>query len=484
MAKVPPNSVDAEFSLLGGLMLDPEAWDYVSDILREEDFYRSRHKKIFAAIGQLQNKGEPIDIITVSNELRDKNELELVGGAAYLAEIIDQTPSAANITTYAKIIREKSVLRRLINASSGFIERAFSQDYENIEGFLGDVEGDIFKISQAETTETLCGSSEIVKASMKKLEELFHRGSDIIGVPSGFVDLDKMTAGFHGGEMTILAARPSMGKTAFSLNLATHAALNQKKTVAYFSVEMAKEQLMMRIISQVAKVNMSKLRIGKFDNSQEWPAIINAAAKVSQAGLYIDDTSGISPYEIRAKCRRLKAQKGLDMIMVDYLQIMDLKRPAESRERAVAEISKTLKAIAKELDVPIIALAQLNRGVEGRGRDRRPMLSDLRESGSIEQDADVIMMLFREEYYERDNPDLKGKAEVIIGKHRNGPTGVVNLHWKAEIGQFENPINEALGPVPPISSYDDPPPERGRPQSTNQRPGNEPPGPPPNMAPV
>lgn len=457
-SRTPPKNEEAELSLLGGLMLDPESWDYVSDLVQADDFYRARHKKIFSTISELQRHGEPIDLITVSNRLNQQGELETVGGTKYLAEIIDQTPSAANIASYAKIIREKAVLRNLIHTSTGIIEKAFNQEYESFEAFLSEAEGDIFKISQKESTEGLTGSAEIVKSSMKKLDELFHRGSDIIGVSSGFTELDNMTAGFHPGEMTIIAARPSMGKTAFSLNIASHIALNEGKTLAYFSVEMAKEQLMMRILSQIAKVNMSKLRVGKFNNNYEWPAIINAAAKISQSKLYIDDTSGISPYEIRAKCRRLKAQQGLDMIMVDYLQIMDLKKNVESRERAVAEISKTLKAIAKELQVPVIALAQLNRGVEGRGRDRRPMLSDLRESGSIEQDADLIMMLYREEYYERDNPDVKGQAEVIVGKHRNGPTGVVKLQWIPEIGQFANPTAEALGPEPPMPP---PPPQRG-----------------------
>ena len=447
---MPPKNEEAELSLLGGVMLDPESWDYVSDLVSADDFYRTRHQKIFAAIRELQSSSEPIDLITVSNHLTQKGEIETVGGAQYLAEIIDQTPSAANIVSYAKIIREKSTLRRLIHTSTKIIEKAFSQDYESFEGFLSEAEGDIFKISENESAAGLTGSAEIVKSSMKKLEDLFHQDGDITGVPSGFVELDQMTASFQPGEMTIMAARPSMGKTAFRLNVASHIALTEGKTLAYFSVEMAKEQLMMRLLAQASKVNMSKLRVGKFDNNEEWALIINSAAKISQSKLYIDDTSGISPYEIRAKCRRLKAQQGLDMIMIDYLQIMDLKKNVESRERAVAEISKTLKAIAKELQVPVIALAQLNRGVEGRGRDRRPMLSDLRESGSIEQDADLIMMLFREEYYERDNPDVKGQAEVIVGKHRNGPTGVVKLRWRAEIGQFENPSFDAVGPEPPM----------------------------------
>ena len=473
-AKLPPQNLEAEASILGALMLDPESWDYISDIIQPEDFYRGRHQKIYAAICTLQQKNEPVDIITVSNTLKEIGEIDNVGGSQYLAELIDQTLSSANITTYAKIVREASVLRKLINTSSQVIEKAYDQDFENFEGFLGDVEGQIYNISQNEATSGLVGSAEIVKNSMQKLDELFHKGEDVTGVPCGFIELDNMTAGFHPGEMTIIAARPSMGKTAFSLNIAQHMAINEKKTVAYFSVEMVKEQLMTRLLASQAKVSMSKLRVGKFSNDREWPAIIDAAAKLSQSNLYIDDTSGISPFEIRAKCRRLKSQKGLDVIMVDYLQIMDLKKKVDSRERAVAEISKSLKEIAKELSVPVLALAQLNRGVEGRGSDRRPMLSDLRESGSIEQDADLIMMLFREEYYDRDNPDIKGQAEVIVGKHRNGPTGTVKLRWRADIGQFENPDAHY---VP--GHVDDPGPQEAPPG-----PGAPPPGPPKNYAPT
>jgi replicative DNA helicase len=361
---------------------------------------------------------------------------------------MNSTPTAAHIETYAKIIREKALMRKLIHLSGEIIEKSYSESYETIEAFLDEVEGQIFSITEKKKAEGLVGAAELIKDSINRLTELAERKSDMTGVASGFKALDKMTAGFQPGEMTIIAARPSMGKTAFSLNIAQHVILREKKSLAYFSVEMGKEQLMMRMLASEARVNLSELRVGSVGDTA-WPRLIDKASKMAEARLFIDDTSGISPFEIRSRCRKLQAQHGLDIIVIDYLQLMDLKQKVDSRERAVAEISKTLKAIAKELKVPVIALAQLNRGVEGRG-DRRPMLSDLRESGSIEQDADVIMMLFREDYYDRDNPDIKGISEIIIGKHRNGPVGTVKLRWEANIGRFSD-LEEGGGqhPLPP-----------------------------------
>lgn len=434
--RVPPHNLEAEQSILGGLMVDSYAWDQVSSVLTEEDFYKIAHRKIFAVIAELQAKSQPIDIITVSNLLTEKRELEAIGGPSYLAEVMNSTPTAAHIETYAKIVQEKSLLRRLILMSGEIIEKAYVESYETVETFLDEVEGKIFSITEKKKTQGLVGAAELIKESVNRLTELFEHKTDFTGVPSGFVSLDKMTSGFNPGELTIIAARPSMGKTAFSLNIVQNVVLREKKSLAYFSVEMGKEQLMMRMLASEARINLSDLRVGNI-NDNAWPRLIDKASRMAEARLFIDDTSGISPFEIRSKCRRLKAQHGLDMIVIDYLQLMDLKQKVESRERAVSEISKTLKAIAKELQVPVIALAQLNRGVEGRS-DRRPMLSDLRESGSIEQDADVIMMLFREDYYDRENPDVKGLSEVIIGKQRNGPTGTVKLKWEGHIGRFSN----------------------------------------------
>ncbi len=446
--RVPPQNLDAEQSILGGLMVDPLAWDQVSSTLTEEDFYKIAHRKIYVAIAELYAKSQPIDIITVSNLLTEKKELDAIGGPSYLAEVMNATPTAAHIESYAQIVHEKALLRKLIHMSGEIIEKAFNESYENVESFLDEVEGQIFAIAEKKKTNGLIGAAELIKDSMNRLTELFERKAEFTGIPSGFGALDKMTSGFQPGELSIIAARPSMGKTAFSLNIAQHVTLREKKSLAYFSVEMGREQLMMRMLASEARVNLSDLRVGALSDNA-WPRLIDRASKMAEAPFYIDDTSGISPFEIRAKCRRLKAQHGLDMIMIDYLQLMDLKTRVESRERAVSEISRTLKAIAKELGVPVVALAQLNRGVEGRS-DRRPMLSDLRESGSLEQDADVIMMLYREDYYDRDTPEIKGLSEVIVGKQRNGPTGTVKLRWEAQIGRFSN-IEEGAGehPLPP-----------------------------------
>ena len=348
-------------------------------------------------------------------------------------------------------MKEKSLSRELINTSTEILNKAYDQDYENFDAFLDESEGKFFKIGQKrEESGGLVGAAELIKVSIDKLTELSARKEDITGIVSGFSHLDKMTAGFQRGDMVIIAARPSMGKTAFSLNVALNAALHNKKHVAFFSVEMAKEQLMMRMLATEARINMSDLKVGRIKDN-DWPRLIDKASQLGEANLYIDDTSGISPQEIRSKCRRMKQQHGLDMILIDYLQIMKLRQRIESREREVAEISRSLKAIAKELEVPVIALAQLNRGVEGRtGDSRKPVLSDLRESGSIEQDADLIMMLFREEYYEPDNPDIKGQADLLVRKHRNGPVGELKLKWEAQYGRFTVwQDNSPQGPQPP-----------------------------------
>lgn len=449
--RTPPNNTDAEKSILGGLLVQPEAFEVVSEILSPTDFYKLVHQKLYQVMMELHNRREPIDIVTVSNALKSKKELEQIGGAAVLAEIMNEGPTAINIEQYSRIVKEKSLLRKLIKANTEILDSAYDGGYENIDAFIDEAEGKIFGIGQQrEVSGGLVGAAELIKISIDKLTELSTKKQDIIGVPTGFTPLDKMTAGFQSGDMIIIAARPSMGKTAFSLNVALNASLHMQKSVAYFSVEMGKEQLMMRMLATEARVNMSDLRVGRIKDN-DWPRLIDKASKLGEAKLYIDDTSGISPQEIRSKARRLKQQHGLDMILVDYLQIMKLRTRIESREREVAEISRSLKAIAKELEVPVVALAQLNRGVEGRtGESRKPVLSDLRESGSIEQDADVIMMLYREEYYEPDNPDIKGQADLLIRKHRNGPVGELKLKWEAQYGRFTDWQDSApRGPVPP-----------------------------------
>ncbi len=444
--KLPPQNIDAEKSVLGGLLLEQQAWDEISDLIVEENFYKPSHRKIYAAIRELHRREMPADLVTVSNLLMEKGDLETVGGASYLAEMIDQTPSAANIISYAKIVHEKALLRQVIATSQDFITKAFDGDFESMDSFLDTVEAKVFQLTESTAQGGLVDASSLIKSSLETLESLYGQQLTVTGVPTGFAELDELTSGFQPGELIIIAARPSMGKTAFSLNVALHAVLKEKKKVAYFSVEMGKESVMVRLLANAAKIRMGDLRTGRIDD-QAWPRLINTAAALSETGLFIDDTAGISPFEIRAKARRMKAKHGLDMIMVDYLQLMGMKQKMESREREVSEISKLLKSIAKELQVPVIALAQLNRGVEGRS-DRRPMLSDLRESGSIEQDADVIGMLYREDYYDRDNPEIKGIAEVIIAKQRNGPTDVVKLRWLAEYGIFENLVRGPEAPMP------------------------------------
>lgn len=458
--RTPPNNLEAERSILGGLLVHPEALETVSDILLATDFYKLVHQKLYQVMLELHNRREPIDIVTVSNALKSKKELEQIGGAAVLAEIMNEGPTAVNIQQYAKIVKEKSLLRKLIKVNTEILNQAYEQSYENIDGFIDEAEGKIFGIAQQrEVSGGLVGAAELIKISIDKLTELSKKRQDITGVETGFGLLDKMTAGFQPGDLIIVAARPSMGKTAFSLNIALNASLHSKKNVAYFSVEMGKEQLMMRMLATEARVNMSDLRVGRIKDN-DWPRLIDKAVKLGEAQLFIDDTSGISPQEIRSKSRRLKQQHGLDMIIVDYLQIMRLRTRVESREREVAEISRSLKAIAKELEVPVVALAQLNRGVEGRtGESRKPVLSDLRESGSIEQDADVIAMLYREEYYEPENPDIKGQADLLIRKHRNGPVGDVKLKWEAVYGRFstwQDSASASPNPPPPTPLHKHP----------------------------
>ncbi|MBE8163046.1 MAG: replicative DNA helicase [Bdellovibrionaceae bacterium] len=444
--KQAPHNIEAEIAVLGGIMLDPNAWTDIQHLLKAGSFYKPSHQKIFTAMEKLSYKNEPIDLVTLSNLLTNSNQLELIGGHAYLSSIIDNTHSTSYLSQYANIVAEKAKLRQLINICGDISHDAYSENFEEYPTFIDKVESDIFSVTENKShSQQLTEPSVVVKSSVALLEKLYSNPGQISGISSGFEALDTMTSGFHENELIIIAARPSMGKTALGLNIALHAALREKKKVAFFSVEMSKEALMMRLLSNLAEIHAAKMRTGKLSDS-DWTKLIDAAAKLSETSLFLDDSSMLTPLDVRAKVRRMKKKQGLDLIVVDYLQLMTAGKKVESREREVSEISRLLKAVAKELNIPVVALAQLNRGVEGRS-DRRPILSDLRESGSIEQDADLIMMLYRESYYEPDKVELKNKAEIIITKQRSGPTGYVNLAWFPEYGRFTNPVTE-IAPSP------------------------------------
>lgn len=433
--RVPPNNPEAEQAVLSGILIESEALSRVSEFLVADDFYRESHRKIFRAMLALYEKSEPTDLLTVSNELRKQGELENIGGSSYLATLVDYLPTAANIISYARIIKEKSVLRSLITISTEIITQGFAE-VDNVDQFLDEAEQMIFQLSEKRVRQSFYPVKEIVKETYRIIESL-HERKDLSGVPTGFADLDRMTCGLQPSDLIIIAGRPSMGKTAFALNIAEHAACQKKICTAVFSLEMNKEQLVQRMLCGLGKVDASKLR-GGFLNQNDWTNLHRAADKLSQSPLFIDDTPALSVLEMRAKARRLKKEHNLGMIMVDYLQLMRASSRSESREREISEISRSLKALAKELHVPVIALSQLNRSVETRPeKHKRPQMSDLRESGAIEQDADVIAFIYRDEVYNKDTAE-PGVAEIIIGKQRNGPIGTVKLAFLRQHTRFEN----------------------------------------------
>jgi replicative DNA helicase len=436
VTKVPPHNVEAEQSVLGGIMLDNEALNKVLEILVPDDFYRESHKKIFEVILDLFERDEPADMITVSDLLRSRNQLDSIGGIDYLSQLVDQVPTVANIVYYARIVKEKSVLRRLIAKGVQILQTCYDGP-ENVEDFLDHVEREIFEVAEDRVRKSYFPIKEVIKASFETIDQLYKKKTLITGIPSGFMDLDTITAGFQPSDLVVVAARPSMGKTAFCLDIARHAAVEAKVPVALFSLEMSKEQIAFRLLCAQAKVDGSKLRRG-FLKQTDWPKLTTAAGILSESPIYVDDTPDLSVLEMRAKSRRLKAERDIGLIIVDYLQLMRGRYGVERREQEISEISRALKALAKELDVPVIALSQLNRRVEERG-DKRPQLSDLRESGAIEQDADVIIFIYRDDVYNR-NPDnpKKGLAEIIVGKQRNGPTGKVTLTFLEPYATFED----------------------------------------------
>ncbi|MBN2179382.1 MAG: replicative DNA helicase [Deltaproteobacteria bacterium] len=432
--KVPPQNLEAEQSVLGGILLDNMALNSVLEILVTDDFYSEAHRKIFTAIIELSEKSEPSDLITLSSILRDKKQLGGIGGESYLASLVDTVPSAANISYYSKIVKEKAILRKLIGAATEILNKSYDSS-SDIDTVLDESEHTIFEISENKVKPTFYPIKEIIKDSFKTIESLYERKALITGVSTGYKKVDEITSGFQNSDLIIIAGRPSMGKTALAINIAQYASIENETPVAIFSLEMSKEQLAFRLLASEARVDSQRLRKG-FVGEVDWPKLTTAAGRLSEAPIYIDDTPAISVLEMKAKARRLKAEKGLGLVILDYLQLMRGRGP--SREQEISEISRSLKSLAKELEVPVVALSQLNRQVETRS-DRRPQLADLRESGAIEQDADVIMFIYRDEVYNKseDNPE-KGLAEVIVGKQRNGPTGLVKLSFLKEYTRFEN----------------------------------------------
>jgi replicative DNA helicase len=432
--RVPPQFLEGERAILGGLLLDNDALPKVIASLSPDDFYREAHRNIFKAMTELFNKNEPVDWITLTAVLKEQGMLESVGGHGFLAELSDAVPSAANILHYTKVVREKSVLRQVIGAATEISTRCY-EDHANIDEFLDEAEQLIFKVGESRIQTGFVHIHPILKDSFANIERNYERGESITGVPSGFPDLDMLTAGFQRSDLIIIAGRPSMGKTSFALNVGMHAAIDRSTPTGMFSLEMSREQLALRMLCAKARVDLKKLRTG-YLAKPDWGNLIQAVGNISEAPFYIDDTPAINTLELRAKARRLKKEIDLKLIIVDYLQLMRGATKYDSREKEISEISRSLKALAKELDVPVIALSQLNRKVEERP-NKRPQLADLRESGAIEQDADVIIFIYRDEVYNKseENPK-KGEAEIIVGKQRNGPIGMAKVHFKAEFSSF------------------------------------------------
>ena len=435
-ARVPPQNIEAEQAVLGSILLKADVFGNVLEILKTTDFYKDGHRLIYETMIDLFEKNEPLDLLTVSNLLRDKNKIEQAGGAIYLATLTSIVPVTANIASYAKIIREKSILRKLISVNTDIAGRCY-EEQNDIDILVDEAEQAIFEIAGTKSDQNFTPVKAIVPKAFATVEQLYKRKELITGVPTGYAEIDKMTAGLQASDLIILAARPSMGKTSFAMNIAQHAALVEKIGVAVFSLEMSKEQLVMRLLSSVGRIDSQRIRTGRL-RSDDWPRLTRAVGMLSEAPMFIDDTPAISVLEMRAKLRRLAAQHEIGLVVVDYLQLMRGRAAIENRTQEISEISRALKALAKEHNIPVIALSQLNRGLESR-TDKRPMMADLRESGAIEQDADVICFIYRDEVYNKseDNPE-RGIAEIIIGKQRNGPTGVARLTFIKEYTMFEN----------------------------------------------
>lgn len=447
--KIPPHSIEAEQSVIGSMLISPDSWDKVAETIVEGDFYNRSHQLIYAAIIRLLERTQPVDLITVSEDLEQNNQLDEVGGFAYLGELAKNTPSAANVLAYADIIKEKAVVRELIGVANDIAETSFNPEGRDSSEILDLAESKVFEIAEKRTTKSE-GPQDlkvVMSATLDRLEELNKAGNEITGVSSGFTDLDKMTSGLQRSDLIIVAARPSMGKTTFAMNLCENAMMGQDKPVMVFSLEMPSEQIMMRMLASLSRVNQTRVRTAQLEDD-DWARMSNTMKQLAEKNnLYIDDTSGLTPMEMRSRARKIHRERGgLSLIMVDYLQLMRAPAFSDNRTLEIAEISRSLKALAKELQVPVIALSQLNRGLEQRA-DKRPINSDLRESGSIEQDADLIMFIYRDEVYNENSPD-KGVAEIIIGKQRNGPIGTCRLTFQGQFSRFDNYVQIAQGDYP------------------------------------
>ncbi|MFO7611713.1 MAG: replicative DNA helicase [Clostridia bacterium] len=432
--RIPPHSIEAEQCTLGSMLLDEDAIAEVFGILKADDFYRNEHKDIFNSIDELYSSGKSVDIVTLGEALRRNGNLEKCGGLEYLAAIAEQVPSAASARHYAEIVEDKAVVRALIKSSGEILEMGY-QNQDDARKVMDYAQQNIFDIAQDKDSKGVSHIRDILEENLKTLTKLYKEGNRVPGIPSGYADLDKLTAGFQSSDLILIAARPSMGKSSLALNIAQHVALQEGGSVAIFSLEMSKEQVVNRILSSEMQIENMKLKTGDL-NSDEWQKIAVASAQISEASIYIDDTSDISAAEMRAKCRRLKLKKQLDMVIIDYIQLIAGGKRNESRQQEITEISRNLKILAKDLHIPVIALSQLSRAPEQRA-NHRPMLSDLRESGAIEQDADMVMFIYRDDYYDKqtENPNV---TELIVAKNRNGSTGDVKLRWHAEYTKFSN----------------------------------------------
>ncbi|MGA9469537.1 MAG: replicative DNA helicase [Candidatus Macondimonas sp.] len=442
--RVPPHSREAEQSLLGGLMLDEASWEAVADQVTEEDFYFVAHRLIFRALASLAEAGQPRDVVTASEWLQREGSLETAGGLAYVGTLARDTPSAANVAAYAAIVRARSVLRQLIRIGTDIAQSGYDPQGREVPELIDAAERQVFQIADAglRNKQGFVPIRRLLTEALDKIDILFQSDNPITGLGTGLIDFDEKTAGLQPGDLVVIAGRPSMGKTSFAMNLAEHAAIRDKVPTAIFSMEMPGQQLAMRMISSLGRIDQSKVRTGRLSDT-DWPRITSAATLIAEAPMFIDDSPSLSPTEIRARSRRLKREHGLGLIVVDYLQLMQVPGNKENRTTEISEISRSLKALAKELSVPVIALSQLNRNLEQRP-NKRPVMSDLRESGGIEQDADLIVFIYRDEVYNPESPD-KGTAEIIIAKQRNGPTGTVRLTFLGQYTRFENFASEDYG---------------------------------------